>query len=430
MATKVTDMSLRKLVGIRGETQKISIGAGLQFWVTINQAGNTAKTWYLRYYDAAGKRQIAKIGEYPTLTLAKALAEAEDMKNKAKEGVNIAKANAKAKKIKVEAVKGQRTFQEVAEAWLAKKMPEWDGAHGKRQRERLVGNIFPAFGDTPINTVEMDDINNALKLVIERGAKESAQRICSIVKSVYEYADTMGYISPEKTIIINRLERYRKDMPQPDKSRHLYKKMSEQEIGMLMLNMENFRYTGTLSTSCALRLAPYVMLRPVEICEAEWSEINLEKAEWYIPAARMKMERDHVIPLSRQAIEILQEIKRLTGRSRYVFSSPTKGNAPITTNALLQRIRKMGYASNRQDGDQFCTHGFRGMASSMLNQNPRFSKIYQKDWVEFQLAHAEENKIRKAYNILDPYSYYDERKTMVQEYADYLDLLKEDARNK
>ena len=430
MTTKVTDLSLRKLTGIKGETQKVSIGGGVQLWVTVNQAGQTAKIWYLRYYGADGKRQIAKIGEYPSLSLAKVPGVAEDLKNKAKEGINIAQANAKAKKIKTEAAKGQRTFLEVAEAWLAKKMPEWDGAHGKRQRERLVGNIFPAFGDMPINTVEMEDIDNALQIVIERGAKESAQRICSIVKNVYEYADTMGYLVPENTIIINRLERYRKGMPQPDKSRHLYKKMTDDEIGELMLNLEKFRYTGTLPTSCALRLAPYVMLRPVEICEAEWSEIDLEKAEWYIPAVRMKMERDHVIPLSRQAVEILLEIKRLTGRSRYVFSSPTKGNAPITTNSLLQRIRKMGYASTKEEGNGFCTHGFRGMASTTLNQTPRFNRTYQKDWVEFQLAHAEDNKIRKAYNILDPYSYYDERKAMVQDYADYLDYLKEEARNR
>lgn len=428
MATKVTDMSLRKLEGIKGETQKISIGSGIQLWVTVNQAGLTAKIWYLRYYDASGKRQIAKIGEYPALSLAKVVGVAEDMKSKAKEGVNLAQENAKQKRIIVEGnTQEQRTFQSVANAWLDKKMPEWDGAHGKRQRERLVGNIFPVFGQLPLNAVTMEEVDNALKIVIERGAKESAQRICTIIKSIFEYADTMGYL--ENPIIINRLTRYRKDMPQPDRKQHLYREMNEDEIGTLMLNLEHYKHRGTLQTSTALRLAPYVMLRPIEICEAEWEEINLEAAEWYIPAAKMKMERDHIVPLPIQAIAILLEARQISKNNRFVFPSPRKNDAPITTGSLLQALRRMGYASNRQEGDQFCTHGFRGMASTTLNQHLNFQYLKQ-DWIEFQLAHAEENKVRAAYNALTPRSYLDERKKMVQAYADYLDELKDKAKSR
>lgn len=424
---KITDALLRNLKGTPGTIHTERCGGGLELWVSINQSGKTLKKWVLRYYGADGKRRKARIGDYPALTLAKAQALAEDMKVKAKtEGVNIAQENAKQKRILIEGIQeDQRTFQSVADAWLDKKMPEWDGAHGKRQRERLVGSIFPVFGHLPLNSIAMENVDNALKVVIDRGAKESAQRICTILKSIFEYADTMGYL--ENPIIINRLSRYRKDMPQPDKKRHLYKEMSEDEIGSLMLNLENYRHRGTIQTSTALRLAPYVMLRPIEICEAEWEEINLEDAEWYLPAAKMKMERDHIVPLPTQAIEILLEAGQLSRNNRFVFPSPRKKDSPITTGSLLQALRRMGYASNRQEGDQFCTHGFRGMASTSLNQAPQFNYL-KRDWIEFQLAHAEENKIRAAYNALTPRSYLDERREMVQAYADYLDGLKKKAK--
>lgn len=168
MAIKSNSLELviRNAKGVKGETNVISCGAGLELWVTINQSGQTAKKWNLRYTDAAGKRQKARIGSYPELSLAKARAEAEDLKANAKSGVNVAKAKAREK---LPQVQSTRTFEAVATAWLQKKMPEWDDAHAKRQKERLVGNIFPAFGDVAINDLTMEHIDNALAVVIARG---------------------------------------------------------------------------------------------------------------------------------------------------------------------------------------------------------------------------------------------------------------------
>ena len=284
-----------------------------------------------------------------------------------------------------------------------------------------MGNVFPSFGDVDINSVTMEYIDNALAVVIERGARETAQRICSIIINVFEYADLMGYT--ENPVIINRLARYRKEMPKPTVKRHLYKDMSEEEIGALLRTLDAAKGRWTLQTSVALRLAPYVMLRPIEICEAEWSEIDIKSAEWCISATRMKMTRDHIVPLSRQAVELLLEIRPFSGANKYVFPSPRKHNAPISTASLLQGIRRIGYASTNEEGTSFCTHGFRGMASTTLNQHPRFQHL-KEDWIEFQLAHAQKDKIRAAYNILTPRSYIDERRVMVQSYADYLDGLK------
>ena len=412
------ELTIRNMKGVKGEIQVIRCGAALEMWVSVNQSDKTLKKWVLRYTDAAGKRQKVRIGTYPELSLAKARADAEELKEKAKTGLNVAKEKAREKRPQAQTL---RTFEGVATAWLNKKTPEWDDAHAKRQKERLVGNIFPSFGEVDMNAVTMEHIDNALAVIIERGARETAQRICSIIINVFEYADLMGFM--ENPVIINRLARYRKEMPKPTTKRHLYKDMSENEIGALLKALDEFRGRWTLQTSVALRLAPYVMLRPIEICEAEWEEIDINAAEWRIPAARMKMTRDHIVPLPTQAIELILEIRPFSGANRYVFPSPRKHNAPISTASLLQAIRRIGYASTNEEGTSFCTHGFRGMASTTLNQNPRFQHL-KHDWIEFQLAHAQRDKIRAAYNILAPRSYIDERRAMVQDYADYLDELK------
>lgn len=419
MATKSQSLELviRNAKGVKGEVQVTRCGAGLEMWVSINQSGITLKKWVLRYTDSAGKRQKVRIGSYPEMTLAKAKVTAEDLKEKAKTGNNLAKEKAREKRTP----KIPRTFEGVATAWLNKKTPEWDDAHAKRQKERLAGNIFPAFGDVDINAITMEHIDNALAVVIERGARETAQRICSIIINVFEYADLMGFM--ENPAIINRLARYRKEMPKPSTKRPLYKEMSEREIGALLKALEESKGRWTLQTSIALRLAPYVMLRPLEVCEAEWEEIDLNTAEWCIPAARMKMSRDHIVPLPRQAVELFLEIRPFSGANKYVFPSPRKHNAPISTASLLQAIRRIGYASTNEEGSSFCTHGFRGMASTTLNQHPDFQHL-KHDWIEFQLAHAQKDKIRAAYNILAPRSYIDERRAMMQAYADYLDELR------
>lgn len=172
---KISDMILRKLEGEKGKTQKITVGAGLQLWVSINQAGKTAKIWYSRYYDANGKQQRSKLGEYPELSLAKALGAAEDAKSAAKDGIGLAAERAKARRVIVEGNREKsnvRTFESVANTWLEKKGLNWEGRHAKRQRERLVGNIYPVFGHLDINEITMEHVDNALLPVISREARE------------------------------------------------------------------------------------------------------------------------------------------------------------------------------------------------------------------------------------------------------------------
>ena len=424
MSTKITDTYLRKLSGIAGKTQRIPIGNGLFLWVTINRGGNTAKTWYLRYYDEAGKQQRSKLGTYPELSLAQAQAQAENAKKAGKEGIRLAQAQADARRIKIEGVQKiqaaqQNTFEVIAEMWLEKKALTWVPGHLKRQKERLAGHLYHALGNKPITEITMFDIDAALSPLAKAGKSETAKRAADLVRNVMEYAETMGLL--DNSAMIRRVAKYRREVPTPSGKRHLYKEMSAEEAGKLLLALEESKLRWTRQTSVAVRLAPYVILRPSELCEAEWSELNLEKAEWFIPAARMKSRRDHIVPLSRQALALFEEIKPLTGGDTYVFPSWSR-KGPITSNALIQVFRRLGYKSTRSEGeDSFVTHGFRGLASTTLYQILKFPG----DWIEHQLAHVEANKVKAAYNQIGPRSYLEERRGMMQTFADYLDSLKE-----
>ena len=426
---KITDAYLRKLVGVPGETQRVAIGSGLSLWVTIDRGGKTARTWYLRYYDADGKQQRSKLGEYPELSLAQAQAQAEAAKKQGKEGIRLAQAQAEKRRILIEGnqeaqAANENTFEAVAESWLKKKALTWVPGHLKRQRERLEGHLYHALGNKPVDQITMRDVDAALSVLAEAGKSETAKRAADLIRNVLEHADTLEML--ENSSIINKITKYRREVPQTTRKRHLYdKEMTPEQAGELLLKLEESKGRWTLQTSVAVRLAPYVILRPSELCEGEWAEIDFDKEEWAIPGARMKMGRDHIVPLPRQAVELLREIHKATSGNRFIFPSWGK-RGPVTTNALIRVFRSLGYKSTRQGGESFVTHGFRGLASTTLYQVLK----YPGDYIEHQLAHVEENKVKAAYNQLTARSYIDERRTMLQAYADYLDALREKAASK
>ena len=180
-------------------------------------------------------------------------------------------------------------------------------------------------------------------------------------------------------------------------------------IGALLRNID--AYTGNVIVRAALRMAPYVFVRPGELRRAEWSEFSLD-AEWRIPAERMKMRQLHIVPLSRQVLTVLDDLRQYTGRGRYLFPSMRANSAPISDMTLLAGLPRLGYGK-----EEMTVHGFRSMASTLLNEQG-----YNRDWIERQLAHGERNSIRAAYNYAE---YLPERRRMMQEWADYLDELRE-----
>lgn len=200
----------------------------------------------------------------------------------------------------------------------------------------------------------------------------------------------------------------------PRTYKHFAAVTEPKSIGKLLLALDN--YKGTFTLRCALRLSPLVFVRPNELALAEWSEINFETNEWRIPAARMKMRQMHIVPLPRQAVEILREIHELSGQGRYVF--PARGNVekdtPMNRISLVRAIRKAGYSK-----EEMTQHGFRAMAFTMLNELG-----YNRDWIERQLAHGDRNGVRAAYNYAE---YLPERRRMMEEWANYLDVLRDKA---
>jgi integrase len=200
----------------------------------------------------------------------------------------------------------------------------------------------------------------------------------------------------------------------PYKKRNFATITETKEIGKLLRDLESFQ--GNLIIRAALRMAPYVFVRPGELRRAEWTEFNLEKAEWRIPGAKMKMRELHIVPLSRQVLGILEDLHPFTGHSMYLFPSMRANTAPISDMTLLAALRRLGY-----DKSQMTIHGFRAMASTLLNEQG-----YNRDWIERQLAHGERNGVRSSYNYAQ---YLPERRKMMQEWADYLDQLKSNSIN-
>ena len=247
----------------------------------------------------------------------------------------------------------------------------WAPSHANKIIRRLELYVFPWLGDRPIKSITAPDLLMVLRRIEAKGTLETAHRTKQNCGQVFRYAVATG-----------RAER--------DPSGDL---------------------CGGIVTRCALQLAPLVFVRPGELRHAEWSEFNLDAAEWRIPAEKMKSSVLHIVPLSRQALDVLREIYPLTGHGRYVFPSPRTDSRPMSSNAILSALRRMGFAKDEMSG-----HGFRSMASTLLNEQG-----WNRDAIERQLAHAERNSVRAAYNYAE---FMPERKRMMQAWADYLEGLK------
>jgi integrase len=235
-----------------------------------------------------------------------------------------------------------------------------------------------------------------------RGVAETAHRCLQYCVQIFRYAIATGRATHDECADL-------KGALQPSKRSHFSSLKTAGAVGELLRAIDV--YNGNLIVKSALRIAPYVFVRPGELRHAEWDEIDLEKAAWRIPAEKMKMKQIHIVPLSRQVIEILKELKHYTGHGRYLFQSMRSCDRPISDVTLLAGLRRLGYSK-----EEMTVHGFRSIASTMLNEQG-----FNRDWIERQLAHSERDSIRAIYNYAE---YLPERKKMMQQWADYLDILK------
>lgn len=392
----LTDAEIRKAKS-GPKPYKIADGGGL--FVLVNPNGS--KWWRLKY-RTGGKEKLLSLGTYPDTGLKEARDKRDTSRKLLAAGVDPGEQRKAAKAASEE--RAANSLEVIAREWHAKQSATWVELHASRIMLRLENDVFPWLGSRPIAEVTAKELLATVNRIVDRGAVESAHRVLQNCGQVLRYAIATGRAER------NPAADLRGALP-PVKQTHLAAIVEPDAIGGLLRAMD--AYNGSLVTKCALRLAPLVFVRPGELRHAEWKEFDLDGAQWNIPAEKMKMREPHLVPLAPQAVEILRELQALTGRGRYVFPSARSPQRPMSNNAVLSALRRMGYATNEMSG-----HGFRAMARTVLDEVLHF----RPDYIEHQLAHAVKDPNGRAYNRT---AHLAERCKMMAAWADYLDTLKE-----
>jgi integrase len=358
--------------------------------------------WRLKYrFDA--KEKLISLGTYPDTGLKQARQRRDDARKLLAEGVDPS-AERKSKKAKL-ATRASSNFEAVAREWFERFSPSWAATHSQTIIRRLEANAFPFIGSKPIADITSIELLTMLRRVEARGAVSTAHRIKQIFGQVFRFAVATGRAFRDPSADL-------RGALSPERERHFSALTNPGDVAGLMRAIRAYR--GSFVVKHALRFSALTFGRPGEIRRAEWNEMDMNEWLWRISAQRMKMRREHVVPLSRQAKSLLQELQPLTGNGRYVFPSGRVASRPMSENAITAALRYMGYEQG-----QMTAHGFRTMASTLLNEQG-----WSADAIERQLAHAERDEVRGAYNRAE---YLVERRRMMQAWADYLDALENGA---
>ncbi|QPJ64809.1 MAG: integrase arm-type DNA-binding domain-containing protein [Candidatus Nitrohelix vancouverensis] len=376
------------------KTRKLYDERGLYLEISPNGG-----KWWRFKYRFEGKEKRLSLGVYPDVSLKDARERREEARKLVANGIDPSE-NRKVQKAVREGF-AENSFEVVAREWYAKHSSNWSAGHGDRILRRLEIDVFPWIGEKPVGSVKAPELLSVIQRIEKRGALETAHRVLGNCGQVFRYAVATGRAERDPSGDL------RGALP-PAKVKHLAAVTEPKQVADLLRMMDG--YEGTLTVSCALRLAPLVFVRPGELRKAEWADVNLENAEWsYIVT---KTDIRHIVPLSRQALEILREIHPLTGHGRYVFPSARAGGRPMSDNAILAAMRRMGIPKEEMSG-----HGFRAMARTILDE----VLGVRPDFIEHQLAHAVRDPNGRAYNRT---AHLEERRKMMQQWADYLDQLK------
>lgn len=356
------------------------------------------KWWRLKYRHAEKEKTIS-LGTYPDVTLAKARERRDEARRLLVDGRDP---SAERRAAKQEERSEDATFEVIAREWLEKFSAVWTPLHRETIVSRLERDVFGWIGKRQIAEITAPELLQALRRVEERGAVETAHRIKGIIGQVFRFAIATGRAIRDPSADL-------RGALVPVREEHLAAVTKPADVAALMRAIDG--YQGSFVVRCALRFTALTFARPGEIRKAEWTEIDFDGSLWRIAAERMKMRREHLVPLSKQAIEILHQLHPLTGSGRYLFPGRTHAR-PMSENAVLAALRYLGYEQGTMTA-----HGFRRMASTLLNESGKWSG----DAIERQLAHAETDEVRAAYNAAE---HLPERVRMMQWWADHLDQLK------
>jgi len=348
------------------------------------------KVWTMRYKEPWGlkKQRTVTLGQYPLISLKRARLKAYEIRLQIAEGDNP----------RQEEVKEGLTFQALAEEWLERRKHELTLGYHKDIKQRIEKNLYPYLADMPLKHITTPVLLSALKNIEKRGVFETAKRMKQVSGQIFKYGIAHGYCSENPArdldgILISKPVKHYATTTDPEKIKEILELV--------------FNYYGTYSVALALKLAPFVFLRPSELAGLRKEEVFLEGAMLKISPDRMKKRRAHWVPLSEQALMIVKEAYETSGQSEYLFPSNTTWKRPITADSLRMGMRRAGISKK-----EFTTHGFRHMASTLLNEMG-----FDSDAIELQLAHVDKNTVRGTYNHAQKLEY---RKEMMQKWADFL----------
>ena len=384
----LTDTAARQAKYI-GKTQKLFDEKGL--FLLVNQSG---KYWRLKYRFSDKEKTLA-LGVYPEVSLKEARLKRDDARKALAEG-NDPGLIRKLDKIAAKTA-GENSFENIAREWHKTQLARWSDSHGQRVLNSLEEDAFPLLGQFPITELTAPMILDAIRKIERRGATETAGRVLQRISSVIRFAiqtsrATSNPASDLTGVLTATKVEHRPALPR-----------SELPEFFRRLNAEPLHP----ATRLAIRLLMLTMTRPGEVRFARWSEFDFERTEWRIPAERMKMRAEHLVPLSHQALAVLEELKLHTGNRELLFPSQTNLSKPISENTMVYAFGRMGYKGIATP------HGMRALASTTLNEEG-----FDPDVIERQLAHAERNKVRAAYHRAQ---YLDERRKLLQWWADFLE---------
>lgn len=398
MALSDTFVRQVKHAGRVAAGEKYADGDGLH--LLVKAAG---KYWRMNY-RFLGKQKTLALGVYPAVSLLAA----RKLRDKAREhlAAGLDPSTEKQADKRAAARSATDTFEKVARDWLAKSGKGRAEITQRRVESWFERDVFPAFGASPIASVRPRDVLAMLGIIEARGAIDSAHRVRGYCSQVFEFAMVSELVDRDPTIGVGAAMEQKKEVH--------YAAITEPVAAGALLRAI-WAYEGHPACTAALKVAPYVFLRPGELRTPEWTEIDLDAAEWRIPATKMKMKVDHIVPLARQVVDILRQLKKSTGHCRYVFPSIRSANRPMSDMTVNAALRSLGYSADVMVG-----HGFRAMARTMLDE----VLGERVDLVEHQLAHQVRDVHGRAYNRT---AHIEARREMMQRWADYLDQLRQGA---
>lgn len=385
----LSDTKIRQLKS-KEKNYKVSDEGGL--YLLVRKSGT--KSWQLKY-RFLGKEKLLSIGTYPAVSLKEARVHRHEAQKLLANNLDPSAQKQKAKRELKKLHDGK--FKTVANDWIENQLPRWSPKYATKTRQTLNNWVFPKLNETPVANISSRDLLDVLRAMEVAGIGETTRKMKGVLESIFTFAMVEGHIDNNPA---TGLEKALKAVPRVNHQRSL----PPNKISEFVYKVQSD--TGHPAVRLGLLLLLYTNVRTNEVRHAQWHEIDIENKVWTIPADKMKMKSDHRVPLSKQSIQVLKQLKLLTGHQTWVVKSPNLIDRPLSENAFLNLLKRIDMTKHTT------VHGLRATASTFLNEHG-----YRPDVIERQLAHVEKDQVRKAYNHAE---YWDERKEMAQFWANHL----------